>query len=222
MSGTEYNGPLLQYARVEVVRKNIDTIQGRDISVENISSLFHSSRAMAVDTMGLNPVASTLFAARFGSVLLTCATFREQAEVTHEDGSKTTVPLNIPSELQKSISVYLSHHFNPIAERKSQPQAFKELREKFVTAGVSSEYLDYISDTAENMAIEVWEDETKLTPEQVAEKASQFPKEPYFMVDQDKYPQFLEETGQWFHKRFEEILDNVLTRKYLPEQEMNH
>lgn len=217
----EYNQSLVQHARVESLKGNVGMISERRITGDGIASLYYSSRALAQDVMGFDSITSTIFAMRFGTVMLTSATFKDEAEIHHADGNVTNIPLNTPSEMGRSVSRYLSANFNPNAERASQHQVFRELEDRFRSAGIPSGYIGTISNAAENMAIEVGQDRSRLSPKYFTEAAGRFPKRPSFVLNEQTYPEFIDQTGQWLHDRFEAILDNIVTGKYLNEQEMS-
>lgn len=63
--------------------------------------------------------------------------------------------------------------------------------------------------------------ESKLTVEYFEEGTQRLPQQPAFILDQERFPTFMEQTGQWVHEKFEEVLTNIISGKYLTEQEMS-
>lgn len=229
----------MAYTRMEALRGNIAAIrEGKQITPEAISSLFHSSRAVAQDVMGLTSVASTLFSMRFGTMMLASAIFRDVAVIEHlhdNIGNETRV-LNSPSELRRTMGRYLFMHFcfYPFPDPPYRPRLITDLRNRFTHAGITTDYVDGIHDVAAGMAHEICAndvqleldadrsvDQSKLTVEFFSASVAKIPERPSFVLDEKDYPEFMKQTGAWLHKRFEDVLDNVLTGKYLTEQEMS-
>lgn len=226
-------GYALAQMRIEALRNSARNIRETRITPELVSSLFHSARSVGEDVMGLNPVAATIFSMGFGSVSLTSAASKEIGVVHHTDETTTEVPLNTPSDLGRTVTRYIHNHFNRNAEFKSHQQAFREARKKFSDAGISSEYLDDIWEVGARVALDIFPfdyyheldqskgiDESKFTVKYFKEMAKKVPERPRFIMDQDTYPEFIQKTGGWLHGRFEEIINNVMSSKYLMEQEM--
>lgn len=230
--------PMAQ-TRIEALRGNIDAIrEGKQITPEAINSLFHSSRAAAQDVMRLDSVESTLFAMRFGTMLLATAMFKDVAVVEHlhDDMEATTHTLNNPSELRRTVSSYLWLHFcfYPFPDPPYKPRLITDVRDRFNRAGITTDYVDAIYRVAENMvgdlcandaqldpAAERGIDDSRLNIQYFSESARKIPEQPSFILEPEKYPEFMRETGIWLHENFERILDNIVTGKYLTEQEMN-
>jgi hypothetical protein len=210
--------PTIEQVRVDALRNTIAMIRGRHITGDGISSLFHSSKRVMADVMGLDLLWSIIVAMRFGSVLLNAATLREIAEIHHADGSITSLLENLPADMQRSMARYVEACFSRLA---GTPQLlFRELRQRFYTAGITTDALDRASEIAEQMAVEVWRDDANLSLAYFAQAAKSFPERPSFVMDETAYPAFVELTGTWLNERFEGVLENIVTGTYLNEQEM--
>lgn len=230
--------PMAQ-TRIEALTGNIDAVrEGKQITPEAISSLYHSSRAVAQDVMRLDSVESTLFAMRFGTMLLASAIFKDIVviEHLHDNLGTTTHLVNNPSELRKTVSSYLWVHFSfyPFPDPPYKSRLIEDVHERFSHAGITTDYVDTIYYIAENMVSDLCTnhvqlnpfaergiDKSKLTVQYFSESARKIPEQPNFILEPEKYPQFMAETSIWLHERFEAVLDNIITGKYLAEQEMN-
>lgn len=224
----------LAQMRIESLRNNLHNIRETRITPELISSLFHSAKSVGEDVMGLNPVAATVFSMGFGCFSLTSATTVGIEETHHiHNGTEkftTEVPLNTPSDIAKTVSRYIQNHFNRNAEFRSHQQVFREAQNKFVSAGIPSDYLDNIWEVGTDVASDLCPpdedrikgiDESKFTIAYFKEMAKKVPEKPSFVMHEDTYPEFMRETEEWLHGRFEEVINNVMSGEYLREQEMS-
>lgn len=224
-------GPQHQIAALKDAVINVRETQ---ITAQAVSTLFGTSYGVAHGVMGLPPLAATVFAMRFGTAILAEAQTPYSAGIGHADGSETTFALTTHSELPQTAKNYIGAHFNfnPLENYRYRGKLTDELRSRFATAGISGNYLDDIAHVAFEMASDITPfdfdlqlkgnhgiDEGKLTVVHFQDNAHRIPQRPGFVLDEDTYPQFMEETSEWLLGRFREVLDNVVTGKYLQEQE---
>jgi hypothetical protein len=223
MINPELNQPLVEAMRIQALQRNVDALRGQPINGDMVNSLFRSAKVLAKEVMGATPLAASVFAMRFGSVILTCATFKDLAEVQHGDGSVTEVPLNSPATMSRSMARYLYEHCNPYSGRKRRDQLFFEIRDRVTHAGVATDFLDRISSYAADTATEVWDDESRFSSQYFQRTRDRVRVQPHFsMLEGSDYERFLEETGTWVENRFSEVVDSALTGRYLMDQEMQY
>ena len=175
----------LEQARVGALQSSTAMICSQRITGDAVRSLFLSAELLAVDVMKLDTLHSIVFAMRFGSVMLLQACLKDTAQIHHADGSITSVPLNIPAEMPRSMARYVSDSFSRFA---GTPQVlFRVLCQNLSEAGITSDLLEATATLAELMATEVWLDEAKWTPAYFTHSVKRLAGHPSFVLDERAY-----------------------------------
>lgn len=203
--------------RIAALRDSIKAIRETQMNPNSVASLYRNAFIVAQDVMGLDPLAATAFAISFGTGVIT------DSRSPLSGAKKTYEELPGATPDMEAVAKYISAQFVLYPWERSDQGMLFALREKLEEADADPSYLSHVSTAAYELAHAICPldlkdefaasqgiDENQLTVESFTEAAQQIPSGEDFVFDDSSVP-FLKETGEWAHKRFDTILDNIAT-----------